>query len=223
MFHKKVRKHRKERDTGGVVQQVNRELAEREARLAALTGDKYTELMAEGTRYASQHDTRRAAKAYRAAIALRPDKPSAYFNLGAALTNSGHYVEAAQWYLEAKERSLASSEDWAQATSLAFNMLVQKECAEVAKPEWWNDEGLQALSARVVTAAPNRVTTNHMRAVILSGLSGAWKARPPSSADLAEAAAHYERAAALCTSPVQKADLAARAYACRLAVAHGTQ
>ena len=47
---------------------------------------------------------RRAARAYREAIALRPDKPEAYYNLGMVLNNSGHYVEAAQRYLEAKER-----------------------------------------------------------------------------------------------------------------------
>ena len=34
-------------------------------------------------------------------------------------------------------------------------MLAQEECVEVSKPEWWNDEGLKALSARVVRAAPN--------------------------------------------------------------------
>jgi len=25
---------------------------------------------------------------------------------------------------------------------MAFNMLIQEQCAEVAKPEWWSDEGL---------------------------------------------------------------------------------
>ena len=39
---------------------------------------------------------------------------------------------------------------WAQATALAFGMLVQEACDEVAKPEWWSDEELKALSARVV-------------------------------------------------------------------------
>jgi hypothetical protein len=47
------------------------------------------------------------------------------------------------------------SKGWARATAMAFNMLKLEECAEVAKPEWWSDEGLKALSARVVRAAPN--------------------------------------------------------------------
>jgi hypothetical protein len=31
---------------------------------------------------------------------------------------------------------------------MAFNMLKLEECAEGAKPEWWSDEGLKALSRR---------------------------------------------------------------------------
>ena len=33
-----------------------------------------------------------------------------------------------------------------------------------AKPEWWNDEELKALSARVVRAAPDDGGANDMRA-----------------------------------------------------------
>jgi hypothetical protein len=51
-------------------------------------------------------------------------------------------MEAAQRYLEAKERFQVSSEAWAKATAVAFDMLRQEACAEVAKPEWWNDEEL---------------------------------------------------------------------------------
>ena len=51
---------------------------------------------------------RKAAKANREAIALMPDRPAPrpapYYNLGCALNSSGHHVEAAQRYLEARER-----------------------------------------------------------------------------------------------------------------------
>ena len=167
--HKEVRRQRKRNEDGGVMQQRHREVAEEAARHAAQTGDAYQELMAEGARYGSQQDTRRAARAFREAIALRPDRPAAYSNLGAALANSGHYVEAAQRYLEAKERFPVGSEGWARATAWAFTMLTQEACAEVAKPEWWNDEGLKALSARVVRAAPDDVQANQMRAMVLAG------------------------------------------------------
>ena len=140
--------------------------------------------MADGHRYLAKQDWRRAAKAYREAIALRPDKPTAYFNLGAALSNSGHYVEAAQRFLEAKERSPLGSEGWARATASAFDKLRLEECAEVAKPEWWSDEGLKALSARVVQAAPTVATAHSMRAWVLSGQCGAWEVGPRSAAEL---------------------------------------
>ena len=154
VFHKKLRKQQKQREDGGAVQQRHRELAERLTRRAARSGDEYQKLLAEAARYASKQDWRKAGKAYREAIALRPDKAVAYLNLGAMLSNSGHYVEAAQRYLEAKERLPVGSEMWARATAAAFSMLTHEASAEVAKPEWWSDEGLKALSARVVRAAP---------------------------------------------------------------------
>ena len=174
------------------------------------------ELLAEGAQYGSQVDTRRAARAYREAIALRPDEPEAYFGLGAALANSAHHVEAAQRFLEAKERYPVGSDMWAKATAQAFHMLVQEECAEVAKPQWWKYEGLKALSARVVRAAPDEMQAHKMRAMVLSGLpAGAWESGPRSAAELREAATHFERAAALSAAPAMEAQLAETADLCR--------
>ena len=181
-------------------QQKHREIAESAARRAAETGDEYQELVAEGLLYLSKEDWRRAARAYREAIALRPDRPLAYINLGVALGNSGHKVEAAQRYLEAKERYPVGSRCWARATAHAFDKLRLTACSEVAKPEWWNDEGLKALSARVLRAAPNEESAINMRADVLSGRvppgDGAWEAGPRSAAEFKEAAAHYDRSAA---------------------------
>ena len=214
-FHKKLRKHRKTTEDGGVGQQRDRETADEWARIAAQSGDEYSKLLAEGTRYASKQDYRREAKAYREAIALRPDKPVAYYNLGEALNASGHIVEAAQRFFEAKERYTMGSGNWAEATAKAFEMLQQSECHEVAKPEWWNDEGLKALSARVLRAAPNEESALYMRADVLSGSSDAWEAGPRSVAELKEAATHYERTAALCAAPALKAESSMRADWCR--------
>ena len=215
VFHKKLRKQRKMNEDGGAQQQRNREAAERVTRNAAVTGDEYDELLAKGARYGSQRDWRRAAKACREAIALKPDEPGAYANLGAALDNSGHKVEAAQRLLEATERYPVGSERWARATASAFRMLRLEECAEVTKPEWWNDEGLKALSARVVRAAPDNTTGHQMRAMVLSGLCDAWEVGPRSAAELIEAAMHFDRAAALCDAPVAKARYARAAGWCR--------
>ena len=107
-----------------------------------------------------------------------------------------------------------ASAGWAKATATAFDLLKLEVCNEVAKPEWWNDEGLKALSATVVSAAPN-VTSHSMRAVVLSGMSDAWEVGPRSAAELKEAATHFERVAALSSAPAAKADHASYAVACR--------
>ena len=197
------------------MQQRHREAAERAAQYAAESGDAYDELVAEGIRYASRQDPRREAKAYREAIALRPDEPEAYYNLGAALANSAHHVEAAQRFLEARERYPVGSEMWVRATAAAFDLLRKEACAEVAKPEWWSDEGLKALSARVVRAAPDHLQANQMRADVLAGRCCAWEAGPRSAAELREAATHFDRAAALHPAPAMKADVADKAEWCR--------
>ena len=213
-YHKELKKQRKLLDDGGLMQQRNREVAEQQARDAAQTGDEYDELIAEGGQYRADKDCRRAARAYREAIALEPDEPVAYFNLGAVLDDSMHKVEAAQRYLEAKERYLVGSEHWATATAAAFDMLRLEECAEVAKPEWWNDKELKALSVRVVRAAPNGVETNCMRGMVLSG-HGDWEEGPRLAAELKEAAAHMTRAATLSKAPAVKANMAVLANLCR--------
>ena len=79
------------------------------------------------------------------------------------------------------------SERWAVATAWSFSMLAQEVCAEVAKPEWWNDEGLKALSARVVRAAPDDLQANQMRAEVLCGRLSALEAGTRSAAELREA------------------------------------
>ena len=216
VFHKKVRKERKTREDGGVAQQRARQVAERQARDAARTGEEYSKLLAEGARYHCMKDERKAGRAYREAIALEPDEAGAYLNLGSVLSDSGHYVEAAQRYLEAMERLSVGSEYWAIATAYAFDMLKQEECAEVAKPEWWNDEGLKALSARVVRAAPNKASAHTMRATVLCGMAyDAWELGPRSAAELMEAAAHFERSAALSNAPTVKAEKIRLAGLCR--------
>ena len=215
VFHKGLRRQRKRWEDGGANQQWNRENAEHEARRAAQSGSKRDEFMAEGARHVSQKDWRRAAKAFREAIALRPDKAEAYYNLGLVLANSGHHVEAAQRYFEAKEHYPDGSEDWARATARAFDMLEQTVCNHTTKPERWNDEGLKSLSARVVRAAPHDGVARVMRAAVLCGQCDSWDVGLRTSAELKEAATHYEAAAVGCGSPVGKAEFTRLAGWCR--------
>ena len=122
-------------ELGAATKEVREALADAEARIAAQSGDAYSQLLAEGAWYASKEDTRRAARAFGEAIALNPDRPVAYYNLGATLGNSGHLAEAAPRYLEAMERYRVGSEKWAKATAWAFDVLRVNDCDEVAKPE----------------------------------------------------------------------------------------
>ena len=90
----------------------------------------------------------------------------------------------------------------------------------MAKPEWWNDEGLKALSAMVLRAAPNEESAIGMRAYVLGGVSGgAWEVGPRSAAELKEAAAHFDRSAVLCDAPACKAEASRLADRCRSLVA----
>ena len=84
VYHKEVKRQREGREDGGAAQQRYSDAAETMARIAAQSGDKWEELIAEGIRYDSQQELRRAARVYCKAIALDPDAPVAYFNLGAA-------------------------------------------------------------------------------------------------------------------------------------------
>ena len=226
-FHSKaLRKNQKASADGGVHQQRKREVAQRVARDAALSGDKHDELLAEGTRHASQQDYRAPSKFRADAKEFTPNSdakahppplppPTAYYNLGVVLSNSGSKVEATRFFLQAKEREPVGSERWAKATAEAFNKLTKKECGEVATPEWWNDEGLKALSARVVRALPNDNGAHDMRGLVLSGQSGAWEVGSRSAAELTEAAACFERSAELTHAPAVKAQISGLAGWCR--------
>ena len=208
-FHKKLRKQQKKWVDGETVQQQQRVCAEGMAQIAAHTGDNYDELLAESMRYSSKEDWRRSAIVCRQAIALRNGRPTAYCHLGAALSNSGHHVEAVQRYLEAKERYPVGSVDWAVATANSYVELRREECDELAKPEWWNDKALKALSAMVVRAAPDQSIALRMRGVVLSC------AAPADPGELEEAAALFDRTAALEDIPVVKARYARMADKCR--------
>ena len=54
-----------------------------------------------------------------------------------------------------------------------------------------------------------------MRAWVLIGKCSAWDAGPRSAVELREAAAHFDRAAALFYAPAVKAELASLADVCR--------
>merc|ERR1740139_1016162 len=202
-WHVKDDARREDDNAGGVQQQVDRELAKQQARLAESTGSEYDRLLAEGTRHLADQNCHKADKTYRKAIALDPGEPTAYYNLGVALGSSGRPAEAAPLYLQAAARYPEGSENWAFSIASAFDVLCLPDCAEVAKPGWWNDEALKTLSKAVLRATGSLVG-HAMRARVLAGQHTAWESGPRSAADLKEAATQWERAAALTPAPGQK-------------------
>merc|ERR1740139_502305 len=205
---------REDNNAGGVHQQQNRMVAERQARTAESTGSEYDRLVAEGTRHLADQNFHKADKTFRKAIALEPGRPAAYYNLGVTLNNSGRHAESAPLYLQAAARFPEGSEDWANSIASAFNLLRLAECAEVAKPGWWNDEALKTLSKAVLRATDSQLG-HGMRAEVLAGKHPAWESGPRSAADLKEAAKHFEWAAALTLAPLQKCQKKSNAAALR--------
>jgi tetratricopeptide (TPR) repeat protein len=193
------------------------ELLESELSLATT---RYEQLLADGLRHVTKKSWRSAAEAFCEAIALKPDKPVAYYSLGAVLSNAGLNQAAAHLYLEAKERSPVGSEMWACATASAFDKLKLRACAEVIKPAWWNEDDLKELSVQVVEAAPSEVGAHTMRAFVLShhernDREGLWAAGPLSVAAIQEAVEHYERAAELSDALTVKCERACQAAVLR--------
>ena len=192
----------------------NRNVAEQQARFAQKSGSEYDRVLAEATRHLAEGRCQPAEAAFRKAIALNPAQPSAYYNLGCIyMIGMGRVAEAAPNFVRAAALHLEGSVEWAGYISTAFDALARPACSEVAKPEWWNDEDLMALSkavTRVQTCetgaaadrAANlqewRVQGHLMRLKVLSGeFHLGWQVGPRSAADLNEAATHAGMAAEL--------------------------
>ena len=178
-------------------QQANRKVSERLARDADKSGSELTRLLSDAARYLAEDNPRPAEDTFRKCIALEPGHPSAYFNLGAICSNENRSVDAAHNFLDAATRFSEECVEWATSIALAFHHLLSPSCNEVAKPEWWNDESLKALSETVarVTGAKDghdqsRLYGHLMRMKVLSGQHPGWQLGPRSAADLNEAAKH---------------------------------
>ena len=183
--------------TLGALEQ-GRSLAEQVARRAERTGDEFDKRAAAAIALMAEDDLHAAAKAWRKLIKHSPARPDLYYNLAAVLHQSGRDVEAAPMYLKAMELGKEGTESWAGSAASAFDLLRLERCDEVPKPEWWNDEGLKALSARAVALAPDDIDACAMRAHVLIGgalYKADWNAGPRTSAEIKEAATWYRYAA----------------------------
>jgi len=177
-----------------------RSMAESIARRAERTGDEFYKRFADALTLASEGDYHGAVKAFRKLIKDWPGEPSLYANLAVALEYASRLAEAAPMYLKAMELDEDGTENWAVSAAGAFGMLKMPDCAEVPKPEWWNDEDLKALSARVVAIAPNDPDARAMRGAILAGgavFAQSWNAGPRTAVEIKEAATSFRHAASV--------------------------
>jgi len=181
--------------------------AEEVARDAETTGCEYDKRGAAALALGAEGDHNAAAKAWRKMINEWPYMPQPYHNLALAMQRSRRIVEAAEMYLKAMEVHDEGTEHWAESAATAFGVLLNDDCRDAPKPEWWNDGALKALSARVVALAPDHHQPCGMRACVLEGdaLEEAnWNVGPRTAAEVKEAATWYRRAARVTPTPAEK-------------------
>ena len=170
--------------------------AKMQARAAERSGSEYHRVLGEGLAHLGNSHLRYAERSFRKAIQISPESPTAYFNLAATLTRAADHVQAASAYLTASELFPPDSQKWALSIAEAFDEL--RGCDAAPKPEWWHDEALKELSARVFAVDPTMYPAIRMRAMVLAGAHEAWELGPlgpRSAAELKEAARLSWRAA----------------------------
>ena len=205
-YHKE-QKERAERRREGTMRDLDRSLAEQVARRAEETGDEFGKRCAAAVALGAEGNYHAAVKAWRKLVKERPDLPAPYHNLANVLVRSSRWAEAAQMYLKTMELYDDGTEGWAEAAASAFDLLKQPACREVPKPEWWNDEGLKAVSARVVALSPGKTQPCAMRAHVLSGDTlgkGEWNTCPRTAEEIKEAAKWWGRCARVALLPAEK-------------------
>ena len=205
-WHEQQRKSHDER-AAGTLMESDRLLTKRAQLAAERTGDELDKHGAAAMALGVKGDYHATVKAWRKAIEMSLDETALWGNLAVVLGRSERHVEASQAYLEAMNLYEDGTEDWAQAAASAFDVLSHPDCHDAPKPEWWNDEALKQLSARVIAAAASHEGGGGaltMRARVLCGAAGivadnGWNAGPRKAADLKEAAMLFRRAARLPT------------------------
>ena len=216
VYHKLQKEQAEQRREVGTVLDQDRSLAEAEARRAEMTGDECHKQFADAYQLMADNDNHGAARAFRKSIKMEPEQPSPYFNLALVLDRSNRPVEAVPMFLKAMqifgdaskscvaEKKSAALQNWARAAAHAFDLLKTSQCHDVSKPGWWSDDGLKALTARMVAVVPDISTVCVMRAAVLSSPLLAhehppWIADAESrkASDIKEAATWWRRGAEL--------------------------
>ena len=161
------------------------------------SGSPYQELVAAGYEFLRAGNMRKATKKLDKAIRLDPEQPHAYAALSQVMEATDLPVSAAL-AIKAVERSDPNSCMWARNVTRAFDS-IRMIHNDIARPTWWNDEDLLAMSARVLSVIghENNHMAHLMRARVLchgAGVTSAvtWEAQPRTARQLMEASQSYQ-------------------------------
>ena len=175
-----------------------RSTANEVAQIAEAKGDECVKSVAQANTLMAEGNLHGAAKAWRKIIETWPEdavQSVAYDYLAATLHRSCRFAEAAECKLKAMELYEEDTKDWAKSAAFACKMLVLNECHDVRKPEWWNEEAIKTLSARIMAAIPDNDDAQLVRALALSGSAGlSWGPGTRTAVELKEAATLFRRA-----------------------------
>ena len=215
-WHKEVKRISADQLSSEKHTELNQRVAKQAAQLAE-TGGEYEQLTVEGVSLCNAGDFSGSSRIFRRLIKMKPECPDAYMDLAVVMSRCSKVSQAVPLWLKAMECYEAEAKDegssafqrgtsvvqWAQCVHKVFSWVVQEP--EVPTPEWWNDEGLKALSARVVNVLPDDWGALAMRAQVLSGhhfeldvyqrIVQPWGAGPRTADDMKEAAVMFRRSA----------------------------
>ena len=137
-------------------------------------GTEYEKLISSGrTLSVKDGNYKSAAKVFRRAIELEPERPEAYSSLAHACHLSKRAPEAAELFVKAFEREADGTVPWALAAGSAYLALMDPASKVTEFPSWWTAENLEVISDKMVKAVPGQPRAWHMRGTVLMGGTGA--------------------------------------------------
>ena len=136
---------------------------------AASRHQEYSALVKQGLAECARGERAAGMRTFERCIALRPEQPVAYANLGYSLRDGGEFDASLQPLLKAADLFEEGSEQWATTLAVAWFAYSADPvlCAEVpGLPAWLGADGVGerlALAERLPSASPSSITRTQAR------------------------------------------------------------
>ena len=181
--------------------QADRQAGDDGPEKAAARHEEYSVLVKQGLRECAAGNRAVGMQTFHKCIALRPEQPVAYANLGYCLRDGGDFDAALPPLLKAASLFEEGSEQWATTLAVAWFAFSADPvlCSEVPSLPAWLGEDVAprlALAERCATAAPSSMQVQAMLGMAL--------AEEGSTDSLANASQCFMRAAKLTDEPATK-------------------